>query len=91
MSIRVGLLVAALALCAAPAFADETAPAAPAPGSDEEIVCKIEKPATGSRTNFHRVCKTRAQWEADADMTSLRNNPALTVHSQSAMPSGTHN
>ena len=63
------IMLAALSLLTAPALADPTtsAPAKPAKGSPEEVVCHREAP-TGSLVPSKRICMTRAQWQAQADV-----------------------
>ena len=55
-----------LALSAAPVCAQAPNAAQPAQAAKEKdrVICKFQE-MTGSRINTFRVCKTRAEWEAD--------------------------
>lgn len=68
---RIAFLVAA-AVVAAPATArspaGQSSPAAKSTQADEKVVCRLIN-TTGSRLGGERVCKTRAQWNAESDRT----------------------
>lgn len=46
-----------------PAAPDVTSPAAQAAPSQDEVVCKIEPPETGTRLGARRECHTGREWQ----------------------------
>lgn len=68
---RIAFLVAAV-IVAAPANAGSPVGQSPLTAkstqAEEKVVCRLVN-TTGSRLGGERVCKTRAQWNADSDRT----------------------
>lgn len=80
---RTALIVALFVTTGAPAFAQPLPPAQKAQAAaakptkgEDKIVCRFIN-TTGSRILGERVCKTRAEWSADADRTreDFENSP----------------
>lgn len=67
---RTGLLLVAAAIsvpvAAQPTTTTQTAAVAKPSKPEDKVVCRFIN-TTGSRLGSERVCKTRAQWDADAD------------------------
>ena len=83
--LSIGLIAASPAAATAP----EQAPAAP---ESEAVVCRSEA-STGWRTATRRVCKTRAQWAAEAAESGRRigrftENPAHRSQNVNGGPEG---
>jgi hypothetical protein len=75
---RIALLMVLTAALSCPTFAQAPRQVQPPKthNPEDKIVCRSIN-TTGSRISSERVCKTLAQWEADADATrdELENGP----------------